>query len=112
MENFYFNLPPINIEFCSLDTYQMKFMPRVEDLLTRRNWKVYFAKEKLKKELRTLRGQTAFEDLDFESEDEFENFGFRTNNKPTRDKDLKPFADDMFELVYNKRGNTPIQHKN
>ena len=78
----------------------MHTIERVEDLILRMRWRLLFVKDRIKKQQKQNRDHNPDEFSDDGTED-FENFGFRTCNTPARDRDLKPFEEDLFDMIYN-----------
>ena len=88
LEKFSFSVDPKNIGHQSLGAYRASLLGRMEDLVGRMRWRIFHAKQKLKKKK-----------MNQAAEDSKENYGFRTAKGAPPDKALKGFKEELFGLL-------------
>ena len=90
MEQIKFDYSLKNIPNSSESTYFKTFINKLESFISRIRWKAFFYETSKSKE------------SDSESDDDqpqYENFGFRTDKIPPRNKYLDPFEDDLTSMM-------------
>ena len=108
MEKFDVDISLKNIGFVSHNTYENMMVDAIEDLIYRMRWKYYhFKQDKRKKSQEIIHepDSQSQHDLSQESISCHENmknncYGLRTNEQAPRDADLKPWEDDMLNIVH------------
>ena len=100
LEKFNFSVDPKNIGYQNIESYKAELLIRIEDLISRMRWKLYFTLESLKKQKDRNNHQSQF-DNDFCDSQEIitNNYGFRTTKSAPAHPLLKPFEDDLFSLI-------------
>ena len=96
-----------NIGSVSWNIYEKICVDSIEDLIYRMRWKYYhFKKDKRRKNAQNIvmDNQTQFNYVDSsDQQEEFNNefYGLKTNIQAPFDKDLKPWEDDMVDMISN-----------
>ena len=95
LEKFIFTIDPKNIGFQSLESYKASLISWNEDLITCMRWKLFHAIRKL----RIQKNNVSLQDSCCERNIRDENYGFRTLKTAPPDRLLKPFEDDIFNII-------------
>ena len=75
-----------NIPIPSDQSYLKNMIKKLESFINRLRWKAFFFMNKNQEE---------------ESENNFSNYGFKSENSAPACEDLKPFANDLYEMIRN-----------
>ena len=94
LEKFTFTVDPKNIGFQSLESYKASLISRNEDLISRMRWKLFYARERLKKQRHNVMCQDSYAENIHE-----ENYGFRSMKTAPPDRCLKGFEEDLFNII-------------